>query len=50
MVLRSIVSVPIDYVNFKAGNHAGALFGLALNVFVVWALLRSDTRLWFAVP
>lgn len=47
MIARSLVSVPVDYANFRAGNHAGALFGLAVNIFVVWALLRRETRAWF---
>jgi hypothetical protein len=29
MILRSVATVPIDYVNFRVGNEAGALFGLA---------------------
>jgi len=47
MVLRSVVGVPIDYLNFTAGNPAGAIVGLAVNVFIVWALLRTDSRIWF---
>jgi hypothetical protein len=47
MIARSVIGVPIDYVNFTAGNHAGAFAGLAVNVFVVWALLKADSRSWF---
>jgi hypothetical protein len=47
MILRSVVAVPIDWVNFRVGNHAGALFGLSVSVFVVWALLRPEARAWF---
>jgi hypothetical protein len=34
MILRSAIGVPIDYANFRAGNRAGALIGLAVNVSV----------------
>jgi len=47
MILRSVATVPIDYLNFRAGNRAGALFGLMVSVFIVWALLRRRTRTWF---
>ncbi len=47
MILRSILGVGLDYINFQANNHAGALFGLAVNAFVVWALLRPGSRGWF---
>jgi hypothetical protein len=47
MIVRSLIGVPVDYVNFTAGNRAGAMVGLAVNVFVVWALLRADSRSWF---
>lgn len=47
MILRSVATVPIDYVNFRVGNEAGALFGLAVSVFIVWALLRPQSRAWF---
>jgi hypothetical protein len=39
--------VGLDYINFQANNHAGALFGLAVNTFVVWALLHPGSRGWF---
>lgn len=48
MIVRSAIGLPIDYLNFTAGNRAGALFGLAVNIFVVWALVRANTRLWFS--
>jgi hypothetical protein len=48
MIARSLVGLPIDYLNFIAGNRAGALFGLAVNIFMVWALVRTNTRLWFS--
>jgi hypothetical protein len=48
MILRSVIGVPVDYLNFTAGNRAGALLGLAVNVFIVWALLRSASRMWFS--
>jgi Predicted membrane protein (DUF2127) len=47
MILRSVATVPIDYANFRVGNQAGALFGLAVSVFIVWALLRPQSRAWF---
>ena len=47
MVVRSLIALPIDYLNFKAGNGAGAFAGLAVSLFVLWALLRSDSRRWF---
>jgi hypothetical protein len=47
MVVRSLIAIPIDYLNFTAGNRAGALVGLAVSLFVLWALLRSDSRRWF---
>jgi hypothetical protein len=47
MIARSIIAVPIDYLNFTAGNRAGAFVGLAVSVFIVWALLRADSRSWF---
>jgi hypothetical protein len=34
----------VDHINFQAKNHAGAFFGLAVNAFVVWALLRPGSR------
>jgi hypothetical protein len=47
MILRSVLGVWLDYINFRTGNHVGAVFGLAINIFVVWALLRSPSRAWF---
>jgi hypothetical protein len=47
MILRSIVGVPIDYINFQAHNQAGALFGLAVNLGVVVLLLLPKSRTWF---
>jgi hypothetical protein len=47
MILRSVVTVPFDYINFRAGNQGGALFGLTVSVFIVWALLRYKSRIWF---
>jgi hypothetical protein len=47
MVLRSIARVPIDYVNFRFGNQAGALVGLTVSAFIAWALLRRQARAWF---
>jgi uncharacterized membrane protein (DUF2068 family) len=46
MILRSVIGLPIDYLNFTAGNRAGALVGLTVNVFIVWVLLRADSRKW----
>lgn len=48
MIARSLVGLPIDYLNFLAGNHVGALFGLAVNIFIIWALVQTNTRLWFS--
>jgi hypothetical protein len=48
MIVRSVIGVPIDYVNLTAGNRAGAVVGLAVNVFIVWALLRAESRPWFS--
>jgi hypothetical protein len=50
MVVRSLIAIPIDYLNFTAGNRAGALVGLAVSLFVLWALARSDSRRWFHRP
>ena len=47
MVLRSFVAVPFDYLTWRAGSPVGALIGLTVNVFIVWALLRSASRHWF---
>jgi hypothetical protein len=47
MVLRTLLAVPVDLVNFAAGNRAGAAVGLIVNVFVPWALLRAESRVWF---
>jgi hypothetical protein len=47
MIFRSILAVGIDYVNFHAGNHAGAAFGFAVNVLLVLALLLPRSRAWF---
>jgi hypothetical protein len=47
MLLRSVAGLPIDYLNFTAGNRAGALVGLAVNCFILWALVRASSRLWF---
>jgi hypothetical protein len=47
MIVRSLIGVPIDYVNFTAGNRAGAIVGLVVNVIVMWALLKADSRSWF---
>jgi hypothetical protein len=47
MVLRTVLAVPVDFVNFAAGNRAGAAVGLLVNVFVLWALLRAESRGWF---
>jgi len=47
MLLRSVIGLPIDYLNFMAGNRAGALVGLAVNLFILWALVRASSRLWF---
>lgn len=33
MILRAILGVWLRYANFQANNHAGSLFGLAVNVF-----------------
>ncbi len=46
-LLRSVIGLPIDYLNFMAGNRAGALVGLAVNLFILWALVRASSRLWF---
>ena len=47
MILRSIVGIQIDYINFQAHNPAGALFGLAVNVGIVGILLLPKSRAWF---
>jgi hypothetical protein len=48
MIARSFIAVPFDYLNFAAGNRAGAFVGFAVSVFIVWALLRADSRWWFS--
>ena len=47
MVLRSAIAVPFDYLTSRAGYPGGALVGLGANGFIVWALLRPDSRRWF---
>jgi hypothetical protein len=47
MILRSILGVGLDCINFQASSHAGALFGLVVNVFVVCAILHPRSRIWF---
>ena len=34
MIVRSIAGVPVDYVNFAAGNRVGAFVGLSVNLFM----------------
>jgi hypothetical protein len=48
MIARSIIAVPFDYLNFTAGNRAGAFVGFAVSVCIVWALLLADSRSWFS--
>jgi len=47
MILRSIIGIAFDYINFQAHNPVGALFGFAVNVLLVVVLLLPKSRTWF---
>jgi hypothetical protein len=47
MVIRCVVALPVEDLNFQAGNRIGAAIGLGVSLFMTWALLRPASREWF---
>src|SRR5262249_28118540 len=50
MLLRSIIGVAFDFINFQAHNPVGALLGFVVNIGIVVVLLLPKSRIWFWPP
>jgi hypothetical protein len=47
MIIRSFLGLSIDYLNSRAHNPAGAIFGFAVNILLILILLLPKSRAWF---